>query len=122
MGAIVLLFSTTNFFVSFGVFFGGWHALRAVQNLRSELRAATPENVSLPKLMREALPHTLASLLGIGLMAGLAYIFQAHRAALLLFVGLSVVALPHIVTVERWHRYRAAVKSLPMNPARTPML
>ncbi|MDX2061820.1 MAG: Brp/Blh family beta-carotene 15,15'-dioxygenase [Bacteroidia bacterium] len=108
LAAIYLVFASTDFFVSFGLFFGGWHAMRALINLRSELRQGTPENVSLLHLAKEALPHTLASAVGIGAITWLAY-WQGigSQPALVLFMGLSVVALPHIVTVERWQRFRA---------------
>lgn len=108
LAAIGLLFATTDFYLSFGLFFGGWHAIRALINLRSELRQGTTENVSLLRLATEAAPHTLASVVGIGALTLLVYQQgTSNQSAFMLFMGLSVVALPHIVTVERWQRFRA---------------
>lgn len=106
MGAIYLLFASTNFYLSFGLFFGGWHALRALLNLRHELRMATHETASFGQLLREAIPHSVASMGGIALLTALAYYAGTGvNPALFLFISLSVVALPHIAMVERWNRF-----------------
>jgi len=104
MAALVLVFYRTDFYLSFAVFFGGWHAVRAIHNLLGQLRAFEP--IGLRRFYREAAVHTLGSVLGIaGLVVLVEYVIGGPNTELLLFMGLSVVAVPHIATVELWDLY-----------------
>jgi hypothetical protein len=104
MAVLFLLFSRTDFYVSFGLFFGGWHALTALYNLRADIRPF--QTIGWRRLALEALPHTVGSVVGIGLLLLIAeYGLGLTRPAFFLFMALSVVAFPHIVMLEEWHGY-----------------
>ena len=93
VASLVVLFAVTNPLVSFPVYFCGWHSLRGLDRLRRELGESWTE------LARSLAPLTVGAILLIGLAAWLVLGGAGWNGTLIraTFVGLSAVAIPHLL-------------------------
>lgn len=93
VASLVVLFAVVNPLVSFPVYFCGWHSARGLQRLRRELGESWPE------LVRSLAPLTVGSIALIGLAAWLVLGGAGWNGTLIraTFVGLSAVAVPHLL-------------------------
>jgi Brp/Blh family beta-carotene 15,15'-monooxygenase len=93
VASLVVLFAVTSPLVSFPVYFCGWHSARGLERLRRELGESWPE------LVRSLAPLTVGSIALIGLAAWLVLGGAGWNGTLIraTFVGLSAVAVPHLL-------------------------
>jgi Brp/Blh family beta-carotene 15,15'-monooxygenase len=89
----VVLFAVATPLVSFPVYFCGWHSARGLRRLRRELGESWPQlAASLAPLTGTAI--ALIALLAWFVLGGSGWNETLLRAT---FVGLSAVAVPHLV-------------------------
>ena len=93
VASLVVLFAVVSPLVSFPVYFCGWHSARGLQRLRRELGESWPE------LVRSLAPLTVGSIALIGMAAWLVLGGAGWNGTLIraTFVGLSAVAMPHLL-------------------------
>jgi beta-carotene 15,15'-dioxygenase len=93
VASLVVLFAVASPLVSFPVYFCGWHSARGLKRLRIEL------GESWPALARSLAPLTVGAIALIGLVAGLVLGGAGWNDTLIraTFVGLSAVAIPHLL-------------------------
>ena len=93
VASLVVLFAVTSPLVSFPVYFCGWHSARGLERLRRELGETWPE------LARSLAPMTLGAIAMVGLAAWLVLGGAGWDGTLIraTFVGLSAVAVPHLL-------------------------
>jgi Brp/Blh family beta-carotene 15,15'-monooxygenase len=93
VASLVVLFAIASPLVSFLVYFCGWHSARGLQRLRRELGESWPE------LARSLAPLTVGAIALVGLAAWLVLGGAGWNGTLIraTFVGLSAVAVPHLL-------------------------
>jgi Brp/Blh family beta-carotene 15,15'-monooxygenase len=93
VASLVVLFAVASPLVSFPVYFCGWHSLRGLNRLRRELGESWPE------LARSLAPLTVGAIALVGLAAWLVLGGAGWNGTLIraTFVGLSAVAVPHLL-------------------------
>jgi Brp/Blh family beta-carotene 15,15'-monooxygenase len=93
VASLVVLFAVTSPLVSFPVYFCGWHSARGLERLRRELGESWPE------LVRSLAPLTVGAIALVGLVAWLVLGGAGWNGTLIraTFVGLSAVAVPHLL-------------------------
>jgi Brp/Blh family beta-carotene 15,15'-monooxygenase len=93
VGSLVALFAVASPLVSFPVYFCAWHSARGLQRLRRELGESWPE------LAASLAPLTAAAIALVGLVAWLALGGSGWNETLIraTFIGLSAVAVPHVL-------------------------
>jgi Brp/Blh family beta-carotene 15,15'-monooxygenase len=93
VASLVVLFAVASPLVSFPVYFCGWHSARGLQRLRRELGESWPE------LVRSLAPLTVGAIALIGLAAWLVLGGAGWNGTLIraTFIGLSAVAVPHLL-------------------------
>ena len=93
VASLVVLFAVASPLVSFPVYFCGWHSFRGLDRLRRELGESWPE------LARSLAPLTVGAITLIGLAAWLVLGGAGWNGTLIraTFVGLSAVAVPHLL-------------------------
>ncbi len=93
VASLVVLFAVANPLVSFLVYFCGWHSVRGLERLRRELGESWPE------LARSLAPMSLGAIVMVGLAAWLVLGGAGWDGTLIraTFVGLSAVAVPHLL-------------------------
>ena len=101
---IGFLAQQSNLIITFGIFFGLWHALRASQIQVHKI--STVQDYSVKIFIRESLPFTLISIVGISLMLLVATLFEASiQVEMLFLVAISMLTLPHMFIYERFYNY-----------------
>jgi Brp/Blh family beta-carotene 15,15'-monooxygenase len=93
VASLVVLFAVASPLVSFPVYFCGWHSSRGLERLRRELGESWPE------MARSLAPLTVGAIALIGLAAWLVLGGAGWNGTLIraTFVGLSAVAVPHLL-------------------------
>jgi Brp/Blh family beta-carotene 15,15'-monooxygenase len=93
VASLVVLFAVASPLVSFLVYFCGWHSARGLERLRRELGESWPE------LAISLAPLTAGAIALIGLAAWLVLGGSGWNQTLIraTFVGLSAVAMPHLL-------------------------
>jgi len=91
--SLVALFAVASPLVSFPVYFCAWHSARGLKRLRAELGESWPE------LARSLAPLTVGAICLVGLAAWLVLGGPGWNGTLIraTFVGLSAVAMPHLL-------------------------
>jgi len=93
VASLVVLFAVASPLVSFPVYFCGWHSARGLERLRRELGESWPE------LAKSLAPLTAGAIALVGLAAWLVLGGAGWNGTLIraTFVGLSAVAVPHLL-------------------------
>jgi Brp/Blh family beta-carotene 15,15'-monooxygenase len=82
--------------ISFAIYFGLWHSVISLENIRLHLSVAQPTELSWVRLLVKCIPFTLFSFVGI---FALIYLFNLNQNIDLflmgLFIGISILTLPH---------------------------
>ena len=93
VASLVVLFAVASTLVSFPVYFCGWHSVRGLERLRRELGESWSE------LARSLAPMTVGAIALVGLAAWLVLGGAGWNGTLIraTFVGLSAVAVPHLL-------------------------
>ena len=111
LGLLVLIGWQANLLVSFAVYFGLWHSVASITAEIRILRQEQPQ-FDWQTFARAALPFSLISFVGIGLLLGAAYWLGEYLSPyLLFFMAISVLTLPHMVFMQGF--YHQGRKLLP---------
>ncbi|MBA4259712.1 MAG: hypothetical protein C0446_11155 [Chitinophaga sp.] len=82
--------------ISFAIYFGLWHSIISLENIRLHLSVSAKKEVTWLKLLAKCIPFTLFSFVGI---FALIYFFDLNKNIDLflmgLFIGISILTLPH---------------------------
>jgi Brp/Blh family beta-carotene 15,15'-monooxygenase len=90
-----------DLFLSFGIFFGLWHAGKSIQALLGYFQAEFGA-FNLQRFYRIALKYSLISFAGIGLLlAAHAWLDAQLNLVLVFFIFISAVTLPHMRLIDR---------------------
>lgn len=94
-----------SLWISFGLYFGVWHATKGI---RAELFLLKSDDPSwkLTDWIWQAIPFSLMSFVGLFLLVLLwQYWGQNWHPIFLFFVGISMLTLPHMTTLEHVYKY-----------------
>ena len=82
--------------VSFAIYFGLWHSLLSLSNIKTFMSDGKSVEISWLQLLRKAAPLALVSIAGLIVLAFIFVQFYHTQFYMLsLFVGVSVLTLPH---------------------------
>jgi len=98
-----------NLWVGFGLYFGLWHATKTIkteiQLLNAENKAENKQAFSWRDWIKQALPFSLLSFVGLAILIFAWWIWGENMHPVFwFFVGVSVLTLPHMITLE--HLYK----------------
>jgi len=97
--------AVSNLWIGFGLYFGLWHATKTI---RAEIRLLSDESETIfswRDWIKQALPFSLISFLGLGLLIFAWYLWGENMHPVFwFFVGVSMLTLPHMITLE--HLYK----------------
>lgn len=103
LGVLFLLFGLCYYCplkVAFTIYFTLWHAPQAMQAEMVSLRQVYPD-FNWRKFFIKALPFSLISFIGIGLLIWVAFLWQSQISPyLLFFISISILTLPHMLVME----------------------
>ncbi|MCS7468055.1 Brp/Blh family beta-carotene 15,15'-dioxygenase [Stieleria sp. ICT_E10.1] len=106
-----LMFLTADVLVSFGIYFCGWHSIRGLRGL------TTTHRRSLPQVLLATTPLSVAAIVlsVIGMWFWSSGQFLSDAVARTLFIGLSAIAVPHLLLhgpISRWVGTSAGVSTV----------
>ena len=87
--------------ISFSLYFGGWHSLTALGDIRRFL-STTGEEWSWKKMMVKIAPLGVLSLVGLGMIAGLGYLLL--NPFMIVFIFISVLTVPHTEVMGKMYK------------------
>ncbi|MEM6265415.1 MAG: Brp/Blh family beta-carotene 15,15'-dioxygenase [Bacteroidota bacterium] len=106
LGLLLLLCMTTSLLISFAVYFGLWHALHSIRLEVQSLRKEYP-NFSLGEFVKKALPFSLISFVGVGILLFLGGMLSSQISPyLLFFIAISALTLPHMMYMQRFYEVK----------------
>jgi beta-carotene 15,15'-dioxygenase len=101
LGLIVLLSLKLPFLVAFALYFGGWHAFCAFDNIHIYLKKGYP-NLSFRFVYIQSLPFTALAVVFLGaFLYYCAHFTQHHDPYVVLFIFISIITLPHLVIANQ---------------------
>jgi len=104
---LLALSSFTSLLFSFAMYFGLWHSLASISHEIQIIRQEDPA-FSWQKFFKSALPFSLLSFVGIGILLLVGQWLNAYVSPyLLFFIAISTLTLPHMLFMQRlYHRGR----------------
>jgi hypothetical protein len=104
---LLLLLITLPLILSFAFYFGLWHSLHSLENIRMHLCRESQTHIGWPALMQKSLPLTILAILFIGAIIYFAH-FDVSSSSLLLqfFIGIAILTAPHLQVMGRMYRRR----------------
>ena len=113
LGLLLGLSYYADLLTSFGLYFGLWHAPASIQNEIDIFRRTTPF-FTFSDFCRQALPFTLVSVLGIGMViAGMHLFVPNFSPYLVFFIAIAALTLPHMYFMERFYHLGKSAFSSP---------
>lgn len=104
VGILLAICATTSLLVSFAIYFGLWHALASISHEIRIFRTTQP-GFDLRSFVRQALPFSLLSFVGIGLLLWLGQWLGGYFSPyLLFFIAISTLTLPHMVYMQGFYQ------------------
>lgn len=101
---LLICLQLCSLWIGFGLYFGVWHASKAI---RAELSILNEENptLSLKNWIIQALPFSLISIFGLAFLVwAWSNWGQQFHPVFLFFVGISMLTLPHMLTLENLYK------------------
>jgi Brp/Blh family beta-carotene 15,15'-monooxygenase len=98
---IILLTAYLPLLPAFALYFGGWHALCAFDNIHNYLRKDLP-NLSFKLVYLKALPFTVVSIAFLCVFLGYCNVYmQRFDPFPMLFIFISLITLPHLIITHQ---------------------
>lgn len=94
-----LLFYYTPLLVGFGLYFAGWHSLSSILDQVAFFKTNQPK-YNWQKYLYQTLPFTLLAIIGMLLLWNMHESISPDVNMSLLFFGISLVTLPHMILIE----------------------
>ena len=93
--------------LAFSFYFGLWHSLHSLENIRNHLSRQGQTPVSWTALLKKSMPLTLLAILFIAAIVYFAR-FDRNSSSLLLqfFIGIAILTAPHLQVMGRMYRRR----------------
>lgn len=112
LSILFLVFYTAGLWMGFALYFGIWHAGSSILAEIRQFQQGNP--YSLQAFFRDALPFSLISLLGIGIL-GIFGWWAGDQVPLVLlfFIAISVLTLPHTIYMDRFYGTHPPHENLP---------
>lgn len=103
LAVLLTTFYVAGLWLGFALYFGVWHAL---SSMLAEIEVFRKEKTySISTFIKDALPFSLISFAGIGILAlAVSYLGEQIPMILLLFIAISVLTLPHTIYMDRFYQ------------------
>ena len=103
LAILLCTFYVAGLWLGFALYFGVWHAL---SSMLAEIEVFRKERAySLKAFVKDALPFSLISFAGIGILGiAVSILGEEIPMILVLFIAISVLTLPHTIYMDRFYQ------------------
>lgn len=92
--------------LAFAFYFGCWHSLHSLENIRQHLSGSGSEHISFTHLLQKCIPFSLVAFIGIGALTFLAPYLETESVFLFFFfVGIAVLTAPHLEVMSDMYQH-----------------
>ncbi|PIQ49989.1 MAG: hypothetical protein COW03_02205 [Cytophagales bacterium CG12_big_fil_rev_8_21_14_0_65_40_12] len=108
---VIYIFSTElDLLSSFGLFFGLWHSLRAIEVQVKKINLV--HQFTFKDFLKSAAPFTIISIVGISLLLAASTLIESNMKLEMLFlIAISLVTMPHMVVYESFYNFHDPYKN-----------
>jgi Brp/Blh family beta-carotene 15,15'-monooxygenase len=102
---ILLLLIKLPLMISFAFYFGLWHSLHSLENIRFHLSQREEKQLSWFSLIRKSIPLTIAALMFIGVVMFLIRFNENTPSFILqIFIGIAILTAPHLQVMGKMYQ------------------
>ncbi len=92
--------------LAFAFYFGCWHSLQSLENIRQHLSNSGSKQMSFIHLLQKCIPFSLVAFIGIGVLTFLATYLQTESVFLFFFfVGIAILTAPHLEVMSDMYEH-----------------
>ncbi|MBL0882158.1 MAG: Brp/Blh family beta-carotene 15,15'-dioxygenase [Chitinophagaceae bacterium] len=92
--------------LAFAFYFGGWHSLQSLENIRQHLSNSGTEIMTYPRLLQKCIPYSLIAFVGIGILMILASYLKTESVFLFFFfIGIAILTAPHLEVMSDMYQH-----------------
>lgn len=112
---LLALAAFTPLLIAFSIYFGLWHAPRSIYLQINYIQRIKPL-YNLRTFILEAIPFSLLSFIGIGLLVFAVYLYKLGSSVYMpVFIAISTLTLPHTFLMDLFYKRFSSPPSLPAN-------
>lgn len=109
---ILLLLIKLPLMISFAFYFGLWHSLHSLENIRYHLSQREKKQLSWLSLIGKSIPLTIAALIFIGAIMFLIRFNENTPSFILqIFIGIAILTAPHLQVMGKMYQTMTVRKS-----------
>lgn len=92
--------------LAFAFYFGGWHSIHSLENIRQHLSSSQSEVISFISLLKKCIPYSIIAFSGIGILILLATYLKTESVFLFFFfIGIAVLTAPHLEVMSHMYEH-----------------
>lgn len=92
--------------LAFAFYFGCWHSLQSLENIRQHLSNSGSRHISFTYLLQKCIPFSLIAFMGIGVLTFLATYLKTESVFLFFFfVGIAILTAPHLEVMSDMYEH-----------------
>jgi len=98
--------------LAFTFYFGCWHSLHSLENIRQHLSKAEGNEISFISILKKCIPYSLVAFAGIAVLIVLVnYSGSQYLLLFIFFIGIAILTAPHLEVMS--HMYAQIRKKIP---------
>lgn len=103
IGAIIICLPLP---LAFAFYFGVWHSVHSLENIRQHLSSSHSEFISTKRLLKKCIPFSVIAFLGITVLILFANYLQTESVFLFFFfVGIAILTAPHLEVMSHMYQH-----------------
>lgn len=92
--------------LAFAFYFGVWHSVHSLENIRQHLSSSQSEDISCMGLLKKCIPYSAIAFVGIGVLMLFATYLQTESVFLFFFfVGIAILTAPHLEVMSHMYQH-----------------
>jgi Brp/Blh family beta-carotene 15,15'-monooxygenase len=92
--------------LAFAFYFGVWHSVHSLENIRQHLSSSQSEHISCIGLLKKCIPFSVIAFVGIGVLMLFATYLQTESVFLFFFfVGIAILTAPHLEVMSHMYQH-----------------
>jgi len=92
--------------LAFAFYFGCWHSLHSLENIRQHLSDSNNKVIGFVALLKKCIPYSIIALTGIAILIILSSYLQAESVFLFFFfIGIAILTVPHLEVMSHMYKH-----------------